>query len=106
MSNGFVLSIIFAVFGLVMAWLSLDLSCAHFDVAGMCRNLSESMSVKEIENLSLANCFRLADLSNNICGKIWTVSWFGVLFGITATCFGTKHAIEAYVNQESENENI
>ena len=53
MSNGFVLSIIFAVFGLVMAWLSLDLSCAHFDVAGMCRNLSESMSVKEIENLRI-----------------------------------------------------
>jgi hypothetical protein len=105
MSKAIVLPIIFAILGLVMAWLSLGLSCAHFDIAGMCKDLSESISAKEIESLSFANCFRLADLSKSICGKIWTISWFGILFGVTATCLGTKQAIEAYVNREWENEN-
>jgi len=106
MSKVFVLYVIFAIAGLIMAWLSLSLNCAHFNVAGMCQDLSNSMDLKNIEGLSLKNCFRLGDLSKDICGKLNTVSWFGVIFGLVATCIGIKQAVDVYVNKQWQNENI
>lgn len=106
MNKTFCISVVFAVCGLVMAWLSLSLSCAHVGVENMCEQLSEAMLAIELESVSLNRCFMQADLSKNLCSRISTVSWFGVFFGISAFCFGAKQAIEAYVNHTWENENI
>ena len=80
-----------------MAWMSLGLNCAHFDVMGMCQDLERSIALHEYQNLSLKNCFRLGELSQQICGTMRTASWYGVLFGLLAGCVGTKQAVLVYV---------
>ena len=96
----------FSFGGLFLAWLSLSLNCAHFNVAGMCQDLASSIELNSIEGLSLKNCFRLAELSRDICSRLNTASWFGVIFGLIASCVGVKHAIQEYVNKQWQNENI
>ncbi len=106
MSKALFLYVIFAVGGLFLAWLSLSLNCAHFNVAGMCQDLARSIELNAIEDISLKNCFRLGEHSKDICSRLNTASWFGVVFGLTATCIGIKHAVKVYVNKKWQNENI
>jgi hypothetical protein len=106
MSKAFFLYVTFAVGGMFMAWLSLSLNCSHFNVAGMCQDLERSIELNTIEGLSLKNCFRLGELSKEICSRLNIASWFGVIFGLVAACIGAKHAVKVYVNKQWKNENI
>jgi len=105
MSKPFLLWSLLAISGLVMAWLSFSLSCAHFDISSMCQDMSNKVTGDSIPDYSFNNCFRLADLSKVICARMQTVSWFGLFFGLGTACIATNQAIEKYVEKSWENDN-
>lgn len=89
-----------------IAWYSLGAipSCAHFDINGFCAELVADSNNEEINGLQ-ANCFRLAEVSGQLCDFTFRLGIGSLMLGITTLILSVKEIIRANVANNWGDEN-